>query len=299
MKAPGHSLLRCAVTAALLAAVLLAEQAPARAAEAGTLHLWPSQVKQGGAIFATFQPAVEVSEVAFRWQNRAWPQAEVDGQYRCVLPVNYDVPRGAGKVAVTGEMADGSRFWVEAAVIVKPTHFTVQYLRLSKSSASLYTYPGVEDEYRAIGQALRRMTPVQSWVLPLGRPVAGRVSTEYGLKRYVNGADPYRHKGVDLAAAKGTPVLAAAAGTVALARSDFRLHGQTVIVDHGLGLCTLYLHLSQVLVQPGQQVQAGDTLGLVGATGVATGPHLHWGVYVQGVATNPLWWLQVKAPGSE
>jgi murein DD-endopeptidase MepM/ murein hydrolase activator NlpD len=92
---------------------------------------------------------------------------------------------------------------------------------------------------------------------------------------------------VDIAAAKGTPVKAAADGVVSLADDSFVLHGQTIIIDHGGGLSSLYLHLSQIDVSPGESITQGQVIGRVGATGAATGPHLHYGVYVHHEAMDP------------
>ena len=286
-----------ALAAISLLCLLPPGQATASQSPAGQLLVWPEQVPQGGALFVTFTSAdAATSQVEFRWQNRSWPGAASGSRYQCALPVSYAVPAGPARVAVTGVNPQGRPFRLEAGLVVTRTRFSVQYLRLSGSQKGLYSYPGVAEEYRAIHEALARNTAVQSWNLPFRLPVTGRLRTSYGLTRYLNGADPYRHKGVDLAAAAGTPVGTAAAGTVALARDDFRLHGQTVVVDHGLGVTSLYLHLSKVVVTPGQQVAAGEAVGLVGATGVATGPHLHWAVYVHGVAVNPIWWTQARYP---
>jgi murein DD-endopeptidase MepM/ murein hydrolase activator NlpD len=98
------------------------------------------------------------------------------------------------------------------------------------------------------------------------------------------------HLGVDLAVPAGTPVIAAADGRVALAEG-LRVRGNAVVIDHGLGVYTAYYHLSQIRVQPGQEVRAGDLLGLAGSTGLATGPHLHWELRVFGVPADPLGWV--------
>jgi len=286
---------RCRLLVALLLG-LVARQ-PALPAPVGSLYLWPTTVRQGGTLFATFSPApgTALEQVEFRWQNRSWPATGADGQYQCVLPVSYAVPAGPARLAVVGRQG-GTPLRREVNLVVTATRFPVQRLTLSRRQEALYSYPGVEEEYRAIREALGRLTPQQSWQLPFLLPVPGRLRTSYGLTRIINRGEPGRHKGVDLAAPSGTPVSAAAAGTVALARPDFRLHGQTVVVDHGLGVATLYLHLSQVLVHPGQTVAAGDPVGLVGATGVSTGPHLHWALYVHGVAVDPLWWTHAQPP---
>ena len=126
-------------------------------------------------------------------------------------------------------------------------------------------------------------------------PVEGRISTGFGLQRYINGRLSYRHRGLDIAAPEGTPVRAAADGMVSLADDSFVLHGQTVIVDHGHGISSLYLHMSQLAVGDGETVRRGQTIGRVGATGVATGPHLHFAVYAYHEAVDPLFWTQLPA----
>lgn len=110
------------------------------------------------------------------------------------------------------------------------------------------------------------------------RPVEGRISGVYGSQRILNGKPRSPHNGLDIAAPKGTPVKAAADGTVVLVHPDMFYTGKTVILDHGHGLTSVYIHMDQTLVEEGQTVVKGTPIGTVGMTGRATGPHLHWGV---------------------
>jgi murein DD-endopeptidase MepM/ murein hydrolase activator NlpD len=105
------------------------------------------------------------------------------------------------------------------------------------------------------------------------------------------------HKGVDLRAPYGAPIHAVTGGIVKIAAPKFRLHGGTVGIDHGQGLSSIYIHMSKVLVKQGQEVHKGDVIGLIGSTGFATGPHLHWGLYAGGVPVNPDQWVPVKRCG--
>ncbi|MDR2695609.1 MAG: M23 family metallopeptidase [Deltaproteobacteria bacterium] len=118
------------------------------------------------------------------------------------------------------------------------------------------------------------------------RPVPGEISSAFGLRRIFNGQPRSQHKGLDLRGAAGTPVLAMADGTVALAE-ELYFSGNVVYLDHGLGLFSMYAHLSAIDVRPGQQVSAGQALGKVGSTGRVTGPHLHLGCYALGMAVDP------------
>jgi murein DD-endopeptidase MepM/ murein hydrolase activator NlpD len=118
-------------------------------------------------------------------------------------------------------------------------------------------------------------------------PALGPISGIYGSQRILNGEPRAPHRGVDVAAPAGTPVAAMASGIVSLARPDLYFTGGTVMIDHGHGLHSIYAHMQDVLVEVGQAVAQGVPLGRVGATGRATGPHLHWGVYWFDEAVDP------------
>ncbi|MBF0153280.1 MAG: M23 family metallopeptidase [Magnetococcales bacterium] len=118
-------------------------------------------------------------------------------------------------------------------------------------------------------------------------PVTGRFSGVFGSRRLLNGQMRSPHNGVDIAAPEGTPVVATAPGTVALVGQDYFFTGNTLLVDHGHGIISLYAHLRDVRVAPGQWLPEGSLIATVGMTGRATGPHLHWGVTVRGERVDP------------
>jgi murein DD-endopeptidase MepM/ murein hydrolase activator NlpD len=140
-------------------------------------------------------------------------------------------------------------------------------------------------------------TPEKYWNGPFVKPNSGRISTGYGLRRYYNGvfAKDYYHRGVDYAGGTGSPVMAPAAGRIALVgrvSEGFRVHGNVVGIDHGQGVTSIMMHLSRIDVREGQMVKAGQRVGAVGSTGAATGPHLHWGLYVHGISVDPAPWRE-------
>ena len=120
----------------------------------------------------------------------------------------------------------------------------------------------------------------------LDLPTAGRLSSRFGLRRVFNGEPRAPHTGLDVAAPAGAPIRAPADGVVSLV-DDLYFNGKTVFVDHGQGFVSMVCHLSQTRVEVGQTVRRGELLGLVGNTGRATGPHLHWSVYLNGAAVDP------------
>jgi len=204
-----------------------------------------------------------------------------------VIPLD----RGPGSVDVVVESAcaDGSnRQEVRHAIDVLPKAFTEQKLDVE----SKYVNPPkaalarIEKEKKRLGAIYARRTPIPASASAFVMPVPGDPTSEFGSRRILNGVPKAPHPGIDLRAATGTPVAAAGSGVVALA-GDLYYSGGTVILDHGAGLFTVYAHLSKIEVKEGATVKAGEPLGLSGATGRVTGPHLHWGGRVGGEIFDP------------
>ncbi len=145
----------------------------------------------------------------------------------------------------------------------------------------------IEREQALVAKARERDDERSDFEISFDWPLTGRISGVYGSQRIYNGKPKSPHSGLDVAAAKGNPVLAPAGGIVTFANPDLYLTGGTVLVDHGHGLSSSFLHLSRLDVRVGQRVEKGQAIGLVGATGRATGPHMHWGMNWFGVRVDP------------
>ncbi|GMQ88605.1 MAG: M23 family metallopeptidase [Gammaproteobacteria bacterium] len=150
-------------------------------------------------------------------------------------------------------------------------------------------------EQRRIKQALATWNERIPDTLRFSLPVEGPVSSPFGLKRFFNEQARKPHSGLDLAAAEGTPITAPAGGRV-VDTGNFFFNGNTVFIDHGQGLVTMYCHMSRIDVKPGQTVRGGDVIGAVGKTGRVTGPHLHWGVSLNDARVDPMLFLDQLPP---
>ena len=146
----------------------------------------------------------------------------------------------------------------------------------------------IQREQAEVAEARRRDDDREDFLGGFIWPVQGRISGRFGSQRIFNGTPKSPHPGMDIAVPQGTPVKAPAAGVVTFAKPDLYLTGGTVLIDHGFGLSSNFLHLSRLDVKVGQHVQQGDVIGAAGMTGRATGPHVHWGVNWFEVRLDPL-----------
>jgi hypothetical protein len=213
---------------------------------------------------------------------------EDSGTWIAVIGIPLSAPVGVFHATVTDSA--GAR---DLHFEVGDKHYTTQALKVAPgqvnlSAADLKRY-GREREI--MEQALDHWSSSPPATLRWPAPVPGVRSSSFGLRRVFNGESRSPHSGMDIAAAAGTPVILPADGTV-LATGDYFFTGNTILVDHGRGLISMYGHLSAIDVKPGQQVAAGTRIGAVGMTGRATGPHLHWALSLNRAWVDPALFLQ-------
>ena len=174
--------------------------------------------------------------------------------------------------------------------VVANAHYPAQNIVLTKSLSQLRSTPEERDR---VSEFQKGESTIRYWSFPLHAPLDGCLTSLFGVRRLHNGKPTGDfHAGLDQRGASGTPIHAAAAGDVKLA-GQFALHGGTVGIDHGQGLKSIYLHMSEIAAKEGDHVQAGDVIGYVGSTGRSTGPHLHWALYAHSEPVNPLQWLHL------
>lgn len=196
------------------------------------------------------------------------------------------------------ETASGDLLTMREPVTITAGHFDTLYLTIPASRQNLLDPALSRAEAQKVNQVFAGVSDRRLWGSPFKNPLQGelRLTAQFGQRRSYGGGPPSSyHAGQDLGADEGTPVYAPAQGVVALAE-PLQVRGNAVIIDHGLGVFTGFWHLSRIDVAVGQVVIRGQQLGLVGDTGLSTGPHLHWEMRVRGVAVDPLQWTQQALP---
>ena len=202
-----------------------------------------------------------------------------------------DLESKPGLYLLTGKvwMSDGRTQPIRKSLRVLPKKFPTQRIRVKQKYVTLNKRDSerAAREHRQLTEIWQSTTTPRMWVEPFVKPVPSKLTSGFGRRRIVNGEPRSPHSGVDLKATTGTLIRAANAGKVVMAK-DLFFAGQTIILNHGLGLYTLYAHCSKMSVQPGDLVGQGEVIGEVGATGRVTGPHLHWACRISGARVNPL-----------
>ncbi len=268
--------------AALIGAAGLAVFSPAAQASgfiARTLH----HPVQGGVAVVPLGRADQAPSVRYG-DSRVMVVKDSDDQWVAVVGVDLKTPPGRQVLRVE---ADGATRRPDFQVGHK--EYASQHIKLKNRA---HVSPDPEQLKRYEREHAEQIAAYASF-LPSGpsnvlleAPVKGRRSSEFGLRRFFNGEERNAHSGLDFAVPKGTPIQVPANGVVTIV-GDYFFNGRTVFVDHGQGFITMYCHLDAVSVKKGQEVKRGDVLGRVGATGRATGPHLHWNVSLNGNRVDP------------
>jgi len=263
-----------------------------------TLHLSAPDPTQGSLLLLELRSATQaVAEIKATWDNREipfWQEPKTDEKspdlWRALLGVDLELKPENYPLTLTAKPESAEAIPCSATIDVKEGTFATESLKVAPN----FVEPNPEQLARAEAERQRlraifaTITPQRLWDGSFHYPLTG-VTTggNFGKRRILNGKAGSPHGGVDFPAPAGTPVYAAQRGRVVLAEPLY-FSGNTVVLDHGLGLYTFYAHFESISVQPGDLVGTGALLGKVGATGRVTGPHLHWGATVNRARTNPL-----------
>lgn len=265
----------------------------------------PATVGDGTAFPCTITASGLSSVTVTFLKQTVMAQADAQGAATILLPVPLDHADADAQLAWKAlfTIPDGRSCMPAsgtATVRIRKKIYPAQHLTL----APKYVTPDPElkerlaQERELMNAALTMESPIRYWSLPMQRPVAGKVTSWYGLRRILNGEPRNPHKGLDFRGASGTPIGCIADGVVVLT-GDFYYPGMFAVVDHGLGVTSIYMHMSEIIAVQGQKISAGDTVGLIGSTGRSTGPHLHLGLTVLGQSIDAFPLLSMSVADKE
>lgn len=249
--------------------------------------LYPGGV--GLIVVTASRPVTVVEGTAFDRAVYFWQTSGSATEWRGLVGVGLETRTGGHTLGLRAAGADGTVVTTQSSLTVEPKSYETRRLRVA---ASMVDPPEEEAERitrdsKAMADAFARVLPERLWRGAFAPPVPGAATSSFGRLSVMNGQPRGRHQGADLRAPEGTPVTAPNAGRIALAQ-DLYFAGNTIIVDHGLGVFSLVAHLSRIDVSVDDAVGKGDRLGLSGATGRVTGPHLHWAVRMGPLSVDPL-----------
>lgn len=233
----------------------------------------------GGIAIIDVGPADQLAPAAY-YDGRPVLVMRDQDRWRAVVGVPLDTEPGQLVISL-GEyplaVSISAHAYAEQRLTVKnQSYVTPDQAQLDRIGRERKIIDGALNNFRNV--------PVES--IALATPVEGPRSSSFGLRRFFNDQPRSPHKGMDIAASSGTPIRAPRDGIIA-ATGNYFFNGNTVIIDHGQGYVTMYCHLSEIAVEVDQEVSTADTIGAVGATGRVTGPHLHFGTYLNGTAVDP------------
>jgi len=278
---------RVKILLGIITVIPMALGLPAKALE---VQIMPKNPQLGDTISVLIEADAQksINNPTVTVGEKNYPAFEIaPRQYRSFIPTTPLEKAGVRTIKVSEEGQEQ-----KLSVQVRDRKFPVQRITLPPGKAGVNA---TQEELKRVAEFKALQTPEKYWNGVFLTPNAGRTSTRYGVRRYYNGvfANDYYHRGQDYAGAAGSSVTAPAAGRVALVGTvsqGFRVHGNVIGIDHGQGVVSIFMHLSRINVQEGDFVKAGQKIGAVGSTGASTGPHLHWGLYVNGQSIDPLPW---------
>lgn len=267
----------------------------------------PDAVGEGLPFLVRVESQAPFTQAVLRWQGRSLtlypettPSPQGGQRFQAVALLGLGLLPPPSPEAPEAFAADEHSLEMDLATLAGPAAFRATIRRLPRSfpaqdldvpdryvSLSKADQERHQREKRQVEEALATMSAHRFWECPLFRPLRGGVSGAFGERRFYDEQPRQPHRGVDLRGKHGQPVSVCFAGRVLLT-ADHLFSGRTVFVDHGEGVVSMYMHLSEIMVSQGQRLSRGQTVGRVGATGRVTGPHLHFGLALWGHLVDPL-----------
>jgi murein DD-endopeptidase MepM/ murein hydrolase activator NlpD len=244
----------------------------------------------GGIVRLTVRPARPLASIegyAFGRSIRFWPALD-SGLWHALLGAGLETAPGSYDATIQATGIDGETALRHMPLVVESRQYDVRSIRVADRfmNPPASERARIEEDRQLVERVLAQAHPERLWRGPFSLPVSGTTTSGFGRLTILNGRAGGRHQGADLRAATGTPVFAPNRGRVVLA-ADLYLSGNTIMLDHGQDLFSVFAHLSEMAVEVGSVALKGDLLGRAGATGRVTGPHLHWAVRVGTMSVDP------------
>jgi murein DD-endopeptidase MepM/ murein hydrolase activator NlpD len=247
-------------------------------------------VAPGEVVVVDVRSRTPLREVRAEWLGRTVIFYQVDAeQWQGLAPIDVEAQGGRHSVFITARTLDGKSLGREYPMTIAKRVFPTRRITVAPEFVEppAEARPRIERERKRVEGLFAAPTAERLWTTAFVAPVPGQATSSFGRRSIINGQPRGAHTGTDFQAATGTPVVAPNDGRVVLAE-DLYFAGQTVIIDHGLGLYSYLAHLSELTVSEGSLVKRGGKVGLSGATGRVTGPHLHWTMRIGAARVDPL-----------
>lgn len=253
-------------------------------------QLWPLPAVQGRTIAASVETYANTTVTGTLLDHPITFTQEGTSHY-AMIGIHVFTPPGIHLLQIQIEDQTGIKTVYEARIYVEDGGYGQEDIYIPPELQNLLSPEVVQAELDRVSSIMTGFTPQRYFYGLMGLPSTGSVTSRFGTRRSYNssGFESF-HGGSDFGGSPDSPILAPADGVVVLAES-LNVRGNTVIIDHGWGVYTGYWHQNQILVEAGQQIQRGEVIGTLGATGLVTGAHLHWEMWVGGVQVDPLQWL--------
>ena len=250
--------------------------------------------KQGDAIWIKMKASQPIASGTIKLKKKTFKLFKNNQEphhYVTCIGISRYIQAKNTTLSFSFTFADGSTYQTTLPIRIESANFTKEHIQLKPKKYKIsQDRSSRKTENRLIGKTFQTTTASKKFSGPFIWPVDGRITSDFGTQRVYNNKPGWSHSGTDISAKLGTPIKASQSGTIVLAKS-LKVHGNTVMINHGWGIISIYNHLDKINVKINDKISKGDIIGTVGSTGIATGTHLHFGISVQSIRVNPKDWV--------
>ena len=254
--------------------------------------------KQGDAVWVkiTTSKTVKSGTITLNKKNfKLFKKSNQNDHYLSCIGISRYLKPKKNHLYFSFTFEDGSKYHTKLPLTIASANFKKEHIKLKPKKYKIsQDKPSRKKENRLIGKKFRTLSQSKKFSGAFIWPLEGRITSKFGTQRVYNNTPGWSHSGTDISGERGTPIKASQSGTVVLAKL-LKVHGNTVMINHGWGIISIYNHLDQINVKMNDKITKGDHIGTVGSTGIATGTHLHFGISVQAIRVNPEDWVHITS----